>query len=262
MTVNELERPAPSAAIFDPLSVARAVVFSPIGGQGLVEQTVRRLGEAVGLGLLEVGEQLPPEAELAERLGIAPMTLRRALAIMREAGYLETRRGRSGGTFVRRAVPPAPPRRARARLESLTPDDLRDLTEHRRLVAGGSAALAAERASLEEIAELGSLVERMAEPPPFPAFRRADSRFHLAVASAARSPRLAAAERGFQAELNEVLALVPRPPEALRLSNEQHRAVLEAIARREPEAALSLMEAHVVGTGDFLVGLRLGRVGA
>lgn len=262
MRVNELERPARPAATSHPLSVARAVVFSPIGGQGLVEQTVRRLGEAVGLGLLEVGEQLPPEAELAGQLGIAPMTLRRALAIMREAGYVETRRGRGGGTFVRRAVPPAPPRRARERLRSLTPEDIRDLTEHRRLVAGASAAFAAERAGPEEIAELRSLVELMARPPAFAVFRRADSRFHLGVVSAARSPRLAAAEKSFQAELNELLALVPRPPEALRLSNEQHRAVLEAIARREPEAARSLMEAHVVGTGDFLVGLRLGKVGS
>src|SRR4249920_936294 len=103
----------------EPLAMARAVVFSPIGGQGLVEQAVRRLGEAIGLGLLEVGERLPSEPELAERLGIAPMTLRQALAILREAGYVETQRGRGGGTFVRRAAPPAPVRKARERLASL-----------------------------------------------------------------------------------------------------------------------------------------------
>lgn len=254
--------PAQPGAASEPLLTARAVVFSPIGGQGVVEQTVRRLGEAVGLGLLDVGEQLPPEAELAERLEIAPMTLRRALAILREAGYLETRRGRGGGTFVRRRVPPVPTRRARERLRSFTPDDLRDLTDHRRLVSGASAAFAAERGGADAIAELRALVERMARPPAFAAFRRADSRFHLAVAAAARSPRLAAAEQAIQAELYELLTLIPHPREALLLSNEQHRAVLEAITRREPDAARSLMESHVVGTGDFLVGLRLGQVGA
>lgn len=246
----------------EPLSVARAVIFSPIGGQGLVEQAVRRLGEAIGLGLLEVGERLPPETELADRLDIAPMTLRQALAILREAGYLETRRGRGGGTFVRQAVPPAPPRTARAQLRRLSVADLRDLVEFRRLVAGGSAALAAERASEAEVEELRSLVARMAEPPPFPDFRRLDSRFHLAVASAAASPRLVAAERSIQAELNRLLALIPHPPEALRLSNEQHRALLEAISGRDPQTARSLMERHVVGTGDFLIGLRLGKVGS
>lgn len=242
----------------DPLAIARAVVFSPIGGEGLVEQAVRRLGEAIGLGLLEVGERLPSEVELAERFDIAPMTLRQALAILREAGYVETRRGRGGGTFVRRALPPAPARAAGKRLHGLTVEDLRDLIDFRRLVAGESAALAAERASQAEIAELRSLVEQMAPPPPFPVFRRADSRFHLTVASASGSARLTAAEASVQAEMGELLALIPHPPEALRLSNGQHRAILEAIARRRSEAARSLMEAHVSGTGDFLVGLRLG----
>lgn len=250
------------SAPLQPLDAARAVVFSPIGGQGLVEQAVRRIGEAIGLGLLEVGERLPPEGQLAVRFGIAPMTLRQALSILREAGYVETRRGRGGGTFVRRAVPPAPAKAASARLRSLTVDDVRDLTDFRRLVAGASAARAAERASLAEIEELRSLVEQMAAAPPFPDFRRADSRFHLTIASAARSQRLAAAETQVQAELSDLLALIPHPPKALRLSNGQHRAVLEAITRREPEAAKALTEAHVDGTGDFLVGLRLGVVGA
>jgi DNA-binding FadR family transcriptional regulator len=245
----------------DPLALARAVVFSPIGGQGLVEQAVRRLGEAIGLGLLELGERLPPESELAAELGIAPMTLRQALAILREAGYLETRRGRAGGTFVRRAVPHPPARVARRQLARLTVDELRDLTDFRRAVAGGSAALAAERATPSEIATLRGAVERMARPPRFDVFRRLDSRFHVAVASAARSARLTAAEAGIQADLAGLLRLVPHPPEALRVSNQQHRTVLEAIARRRPDAARAVMEKHAQGTGDFLVGLRLGKVG-
>ena len=49
----------------DGLALAREVVFSPVADGAVVEQTVRRLGEAIGLGLIEVGERLPPEAELA-----------------------------------------------------------------------------------------------------------------------------------------------------------------------------------------------------
>ncbi len=244
----------------DALALARSLVFSPIEGQGLVEQAVRRLGEAIGLGLLEVGERLPPEAELAARFEVAPMTLREALAILREAGYLETRRGRGGGTFVRRSVPRTPARAARRQLARLTVDEVRDLTDFRRAVAGASAALAATRATAGEIDGLRELVEVMAEPPPFAVFRRSDSRFHLAVGSAARSPRLTAAEARIQADVAGLLALVPHPPEALRVSNAQHRAVVEAIARRDPDSARAVMESHVGGTGDFLVGLRLGKV--
>jgi DNA-binding FadR family transcriptional regulator len=244
----------------EPLAVARAVVFSPVAEPGPVEQTVRRLGEALGLGLLEVGERLPPEPELAERLGIAPMTLRQALAILREAGYVETRRGRGGGTFVRRAAPPPPLRKARERLRSLTVDDLRDLTDYRVAVAGASAELAATRASQAELEGMRILVEEMAAPPAFESFRRADSRFHVAIASAAKSPRLTAAETRLQTEVGDLMRLIPHPPEALRVSNGQHRGILEAISRRDPGAARLLTEQHVRGTGDFLLGLRLGKL--
>lgn len=244
-----------------PLAVARSVVFAPLGGPGLVEQAVRRLGEAIGLGLLEVGERLPPEFELAEQLGIAPMTLRQALAILREAGYVETRRGRGGGTFVRRAAPPTPVRLARKRLAGLTVDDLRDLTDFRVAVAGAAAALAAERSTRDGLESLRRLVESMAAAARYEDFRRADSRFHLAIASAAQSHRLAAAEASIQAEIGDLMTLIPHPPEALRVSNAQHRAILEAISKRDAVAARALTETHVRGTGDFLVGLRLGRVG-
>jgi len=246
----------------EPLAVARSVVFARIGGPGLVEQAVRRIGEAIGLGLLEVGDRLPSEPELAEQLGIAPMTLRQALGILREAGYVETRRGRGGGTFVSRAAPPAPVRVARKRLASFTVGDLRDLIDFRVATACAAAALASERATQTELGSLRQLVEAMASASAYRDFRRADTRFHLSIASAAGSRRLAAAEASIQTEIADLLALIPHPPEALRVSNGQHRAILEAISRRDEDGARALTEAHVRGTGDFLIGLRLGRVGA
>ena len=53
----------------DGLALAREVVFSPVADGAVVEQTVRRLGEAIGLGLIEVGERLP--RSLAARAGNA-----------------------------------------------------------------------------------------------------------------------------------------------------------------------------------------------
>lgn len=242
--------------------VREAVVFSPLTDAGLVEQAVRRLGEAIGLGVLAVGERLPPEPELARQLGIAPMTLRQALAILREAGYVETRRGRGGGTFVRRAKPPTPAGSARRLLRSLTVEDLQDLVDFRVAIATAAASLAAERASQEELEAMRSLVEAMDAPGSYEEFRRDDARFHLSVSSAARSARLTAAEASMQVEVGALMSLIPHPPEALHVSNAQHRAILEALSRRRPDAARALMEEHVRGTGDFLVGLRLGTVGA
>jgi GntR family transcriptional regulator, transcriptional repressor for pyruvate dehydrogenase complex len=245
----------------DGLELARDVVFSPVADGALVEQTVRRLGEAIGLGLLEVGERLPPEAELASRLAIAPMTLREALRILREAGYLETRRGRGGGTFVRRSLPQPPAREARRNLARLTVEELSDLMDFRVAVSGAAVALAAERRTGAELDALHVLVEQMAALDSFPPYRRLDHRFHLAVASAARSPRLVAAETAIQSDLAKLLRLIPESAEMLHVSNEQHRELLDAIRAQSTARARAVMEAHVRGTGDLLVGLRLGKLG-
>lgn len=245
----------------DSLGLAREVVFSPVADGAVVEQTVRRLGEAIGLGLIEVGERLPPEAELATRLAIAPMTLREALRILREAGYLETRRGRDGGTFVRRSLPQQPAREARRNLARLTVEELSDLMDYRVAVSGAAVELAAERRSDADLVALEGLVEQMAELDAFTPYRRLDHRFHITVASAARSPRLVAAETAIQGDLAKLLRLIPESAEMLHVSNEQHRELVAAIRASSPLQARAAMETHVRGTGDFLVGLRLGKLG-
>ncbi|MFM7144995.1 MAG: GntR family transcriptional regulator, partial [Actinomycetales bacterium] len=62
---------------------AREVLLGPIEARGATEQIVRRLGEAIGSGVLAPGERLPPEADLARMLDVAPMTLRQAPRVRR-----------------------------------------------------------------------------------------------------------------------------------------------------------------------------------
>ncbi len=71
-------------------------VLRPTPGNAF-ENTVEQLATAIRLGALADGEQLPPERELAERLGISRNTLREAIAALRESGLVATTRGRGGG---------------------------------------------------------------------------------------------------------------------------------------------------------------------
>src|SRR3954462_14010268 len=75
-------------------------MWRPVRGGNAFEITVARLAQAIKLGLVSAGERLPPQRELAERLRVSRVTLRQAIGALREAGYLESRRGRGGGTFV------------------------------------------------------------------------------------------------------------------------------------------------------------------
>src|SRR3954462_3837364 len=186
-----MSRPAPAPA--------RDLLLAPIEPAGAVEQVVRRIGEAIGAGLLAPGERLPGQVELSETLGVARMTLRQALAVLEDAGLLEIRRGRTGGAFV--APDPPPPA-----LDPPTAAQLRVLTDWRRAVSGESAALAATRRTARELESLRAAARAAEEAAgDAGAFRRADARFHVLVAELARSPRLVAAEANLQVELGEVL---------------------------------------------------------
>src|ERR671928_766719 len=79
---------------------ARRAVFSPVDNRARVDTVVRRIGDAIELGLLADGEQLPGESELAGQLGVSTVTLREALMALRQRGLVTTRRGRGGGSFV------------------------------------------------------------------------------------------------------------------------------------------------------------------
>jgi GntR family transcriptional regulator, transcriptional repressor for pyruvate dehydrogenase complex len=234
---------------------ARDLALAPLQAEGAVEQIVRRLGEAIGAGVLAPGERLPSEVELAAQLGVAPMTLRQALQILREAGFVETRRGRTGGSFVR----DDPPAALLPAGEPPTRSALRELTDWRRAVSAEAAALAADRATEPErraIADAAAAAERAVGE--FAAFRLADARFHIAIAEASRSRRLVAAETQIQIEIAEMLRVVPGPRLARWVSQAGHDPIVTALGAGDTGGAHDAMTRHVEGTYDWIVGLRLG----
>ncbi len=243
----------PPLTVDPPLAIE--VALGPARPEGAVEQIVRRIGEAIGAGILEPGTRLPPEAELATRLQVAPMTLRQALAVLRSAGFIETRRGRGGGSFVRAVtLPTSSP--------AFSAGMLRDLTDWRSAISGAAAELAAERAPTSAHATLRGLADAVeAVVDDASAYRRADARLHVAIAEAAGSRRLVSAETQLQAELGEVLSLVPGPELARAMSQAGHAPIIEAIASGLPGDARAAAERHAEATHDWVVGLLLGRLG-
>jgi GntR family transcriptional repressor for pyruvate dehydrogenase complex len=181
-------------------------LIAPLSALGRAEEVVQRVSQAIQLGLISDGDQLPPEAEFAAQLGVSAMTLREALAMLRQQSLVETRRGRTGGTFVRRPTPPQPSV-LRDRLRAMTGGELRDLTDEQSAVFGAAARLAAKRASTVSVRRLFTLADQLSTAATPAARIMADSRFHIEVALASKSERLTALEVALQATVAELLWL-------------------------------------------------------
>jgi GntR family transcriptional regulator, transcriptional repressor for pyruvate dehydrogenase complex len=228
---------------------AVAAVFEPVQTATTFEETVDRLGTAIRLGILPPGSRLPSERELADQLAISRSTLRQAITALVESGHLTSVRGRSGGTFV----VPEPPLAEGS--PGPLPDGWRQVLDLRFAIETGVAVLAAERADGEPIAIMRDAVARMEAASEFDEYRRADVRFHIALAQATGVPRLVALMTEVQSEVSELIAHIAHPPQVLRHSNADHARLIDALEAHDPARAMRELRLHLDGTEHILSGL-------
>jgi GntR family transcriptional repressor for pyruvate dehydrogenase complex len=230
-------------------------VLRPASGNAF-ENTVEQLARAIRLGVLADGEQLPPERDLAERLGVSRNTLREAIAALRDSGLVTTKRGRGGGTTVTYAaelpassggVPGTFVRSGAAMLDALT---------FRRVVEPGAAWLAATQPLAgDQRAWLTESLREVDEAADAAAHRVADSRLHLAIATLSGSPMLVDAVTRAQSALHDMLLAIPVLRRNIEHSDIQHHQVVEAILGGDPDRARAVMEEHCDATSALLRGL-------
>jgi GntR family transcriptional repressor for pyruvate dehydrogenase complex len=235
------------------------VVLRPVRGHHAFESCVEQLGTAIRLGVYPRGSTLPPERELAPLLDVSRATLREAMAALREAGLVQTTRGRGGGTVVT-LRPRTPSGRAASRISEQRRRSWHDVLTFRRIVEPGAAALAAQRAADGELTaalreQLEAAHADVAAADRAAHHRQADSRFHLTLASVTGSPRVVQAVTSVQAELHEMLLAIPVLDANIAHSDRQHADVVRAVLAGRPDRALTAMEHHCDDTAALLRGL-------
>lgn len=241
---------APGSGVAD---LAAAAVFRPVRTGNAFEETVERLLQAIKLGVVDRGERLPPERELAPLLGVSRVTLREAIRAVQQEGYVESRRGRFGGTFVTYERPKprqSDLRRALAQMGG----DLNDALAFRMAVETGAAQILAttdlppaKRAQLR-----GRLAELNAAGPD--EYRRLDTLFHLAIAEMTGSALLSAACADARMRVTDLLNAIPVLGRNIEHAAVQHAAIVEAILAGDPEAARRAVAEHLEGTAALLRG--------
>ncbi len=227
---------------------AGEALFRPVRAGNAFEETVERLLQAIRLGVVGAGERLPSERELAERLGVSRVTLREAIRALSDAGYVESRRGRYGGTFVNDVLP-GPPEHAGAKVDAAILEDALSL---RYVLETGAAEMAAARSltPADRRHLTGTLAE--AASASLEDYRRKDSRLHLAIAEVTASGSLTTAMADARTRVNQLLDQIPLLEPNLEHSNAQHEAIVDAILAGDAAAARQVMAEHIDGTASLL----------
>ncbi|MBP2324699.1 DNA-binding FadR family transcriptional regulator [Kibdelosporangium banguiense] len=230
------------------LASADEALFRPVRTGNAFEETVERLLQAIKLGVAGPGERLPAERELATKLNISRVTLREAIRALQEAGYVESRRGRYGGTFVNATIPEGKP------AAQVKAGELDDVLTMRRVLEVGAAESAAARTLTP--ADRAYLRDQLtdARTGDLSEYRRKDSRLHLAIAEVAASPTLTSAVADVRVRLNELLDAIPLLDTNIDHSNDQHAAIVEKILAGDSAGARDAMAEHLDGTASLLRG--------
>lgn len=201
-------------------------------------------------GELAVGTRLPSQRELAAMLGIGRPSLREGLAHLEAEGYLVTRRGATGGSFV--SEPSTPPSVWIELLRTNLPD-LEDLLDFRIGIERRIAGLAAERRSEADLARMQAAIDVLpAGESPTTAFRAADAQFHGAVARAAGNRRLEEASRLARADLFMPTDNAPFEHQ-IEITRVQHQQIADAVRDRDVEAAMRVTTEHIEQTRQHLL---------
>lgn len=219
-------------------------MYTPIQLGRIYEKIVEQIERRILTGDLKVGDQLPPERELAEHFGVSRTAVREAVKALRQKGLVEVQPGR--GTFITNGTSQAMRHSLGLMIKIGQADGTSNLVEVREIFEPEIAALAATRADEEDIAALREAVTAMdAALEDADAFVEADLDFHLALAEATQNalvPTLIDSIVDLLREQRKRIALVEG---GLQRGQFHHKRVLDAIIRHDPEAAREAMRAHL-----------------
>lgn len=209
----------------------------------LTMQVVDHVRGLIDSGELRPGDRLPPERELARSLRISRSSLRSGIGFLSAMGVLKSRHG--AGTFISTG-PAALDSNSLSVLGSLHRFLPWQMFEARLVLEANIAALAAERATDEQIAELAEEVTEMYAALGDPQeYLIHDVRFHRTIAKAAGNPILGALMETIASNLYDNRRLTVSNSLDLKESAEMHREIYRAIRSHNPTQARRAMEEHL-----------------
>lgn len=234
MTAPESAQAKQSPSSFTTIAQPRAHDF-------VVEQIRRE----IALGIIAPGAALPPERELMKLFGVGRVTIQLAIGQLESEHVIETRRGRSGGSFVKALDADVHTldfrvielRRHAARLINVL--------EFREILEPAAAAVTAQKITRPQRTALQKLVDKTTDAADDAEFMRWDTEFHLQIARGTGNQFMIDALERIRIEMNPALQLLPDTRVWHELTNHEHQDIVHALDSKDADAAQALMAGHI-----------------
>jgi len=232
-------------------------LLRPVEMRTAGQRIAERLVTAIALGEFEPGQRLPSERELAATLEVSRTTVREALQRLHAGGYVVTKRGRDGGTFIQAAAV-AGTDADEAVKRTLDPqwDELAELLDYRRLIETLIARTAAERRDAGDIEAIKAAVERYAGASGRTDARMADHALHQAIARATHNARLVELSARIRREVGLGFDAEPYTPQMRQRALRQHPVLANAVIAGNPSRAARHAASHFLLTEGALAEVR------
>jgi len=226
-----------------------SAVFRPIKSEKIYMTVIKQVKGLIDDGHLSPGDRLPPERELASMLSVSRASVRQAISALEAQGIVEIRHG--DGTYILDAAAADEVIESFSRFlvaEQIAPTEI---LETRKIVECEVARICAERASAEQISKLEGLLERkrLAEGSG-ESLAEMNHRLHMAIAEGSSNRGLIKVMEVLleMMRLNmwpALKGLSERREERISAHLDQHERLVEAIGRRDGEAAYRWMKTHL-----------------
>lgn len=227
-----------------------AEILTPIARTSVFDEVFDRLvGFIINTGL-RPGDKLPPERELGMQLQVGRSSIREAIKAMSAMGIVDVSPrgmvvGRGDASLLTKPLSWG---------LLMTTKSAREVVEARAVVETALAAMAAERATAEDLRDLQARFDELAATlDDADRYATGDVAFHQAVARAGRNVVLSHVVQMLRHVSRAWIDMVISGYEVRPASLEEHRRIYEAICSHDPDAARAAMAAHLEGAGSRLL---------
>lgn len=223
------------------------------------------LVQEITSGALPPGKPLPREADLAAEHGVSRGVARECFRGLEERGLIRVKHGRGATVLPSSEWNMFDPEVLSALLErSDSARVLEEYLECRCILEIEAAALAAERATPEDLEALNASFQKMTttaerarlNPAAEARYQEADIAFHRAVIVATENRALARMTEPIHRGLAAAVRRLARPERRFERGLPEHERILTAIVRREPDEARTAMRDHLKTVEGYLRELR------